>query len=202
MDVHEKKVDVCIVHGPFDKTPKYEVTTIGMESTGIYWKPIFNVMDLITNDNHFDKIRDSGLIEVWSNTKAIKRLLDGIDDYKDVTISSPLCTNEQFPPLPAHARAPAPVSERPSGLPAPTASRAKGCQAGRASTCWPTQGKVELAVAPNPKDVDSKENQLVILLFAIGFMVFMRHDLGFVLMFSGLSTLMAFGLFYQRTYGR
>jgi transposase len=24
---------------------KYEVTTIGMESTGIYWKPIFNVME-------------------------------------------------------------------------------------------------------------------------------------------------------------
>lgn len=24
---------------------KYEVTTIGMESTGVYWKPIFNVME-------------------------------------------------------------------------------------------------------------------------------------------------------------
>ena len=67
MDVHEKKVDVCIAHGPFDKPPKfeirtfstmtsdleelmiwlkkYEVATIGMESTGIYWKPIFNVME-------------------------------------------------------------------------------------------------------------------------------------------------------------
>jgi transposase len=67
MDVHEKKVDVCIAHGPFDKPPKfeirtfstmtsdledlktwlkkYEITTIGMESTGVYWKPIFNVME-------------------------------------------------------------------------------------------------------------------------------------------------------------
>lgn len=67
MDVHEEKVDVCIVHGPFDKPPKfeirtfstmtsdledlkiwlkeYEVTSIGMESTGVYWKPIFNVME-------------------------------------------------------------------------------------------------------------------------------------------------------------
>jgi len=67
MDVHEKKVDVCIIHGPLDKPPKYEirtfstmtpdlkdlmawlkkygVTTIGMESTGIYWKPIFNIME-------------------------------------------------------------------------------------------------------------------------------------------------------------
>jgi transposase len=67
MDVHEKKVDVCIAHGAFDKPPKfeirtfstmtsdleelmswlkkYDVTTIGMESTGVYWKPIFNVME-------------------------------------------------------------------------------------------------------------------------------------------------------------
>jgi transposase len=67
MDVHEKKVDVCIAHGLFDKPPKfeirtfstmtsdleelmtwikkYEVTAIVMESTGIYWKPIFNVME-------------------------------------------------------------------------------------------------------------------------------------------------------------
>jgi transposase len=67
MDVHEKKVDVCIVHGPLDKSPKfkirtfstmtsdleelvawlkkYGVTTIGMESTGVYWKPIFNIME-------------------------------------------------------------------------------------------------------------------------------------------------------------
>jgi transposase len=67
MDIHEKKVDVCIAHGPLDKPPKfeirtfstmtsdledlktwlkkYEVTTIGMESTGVYWKPIFNVME-------------------------------------------------------------------------------------------------------------------------------------------------------------
>ncbi|WP_348304359.1 transposase [Methanothrix sp.] len=67
MDVHEEKVDVCIVHGPFDKPPKFEirtfstmtsgledlkiwlkkykVTAIGMESTGVYWKPIFNAME-------------------------------------------------------------------------------------------------------------------------------------------------------------
>jgi transposase len=67
MDVHKEKVDVCIAHGPLDKTPKFEirtfstmtsdledlriwlkkyhVTTIGMESTGVYWKPIFNVME-------------------------------------------------------------------------------------------------------------------------------------------------------------
>jgi transposase len=27
MDVHEKKVDVCIAHGPFDKPPKFEIRT-------------------------------------------------------------------------------------------------------------------------------------------------------------------------------
>ena len=67
MDVHEKKVDVCIAHGSLDKSPKFEirtfstmtsdleeltiwlkkynVKTVGMESTGVYWKPIFNVME-------------------------------------------------------------------------------------------------------------------------------------------------------------
>ena len=27
MDVHEKKVDVCIAYGPFDKPPKFEIRT-------------------------------------------------------------------------------------------------------------------------------------------------------------------------------
>lgn len=67
MDVHEKKVVVCIAHGPLDKPPvfdiktfstmtsdledlkswlkEYGVTTIAMESTGVYWKPIFNIME-------------------------------------------------------------------------------------------------------------------------------------------------------------
>jgi len=30
---------------------------------------------LITNDKHFDKIRDAGLIRVWSISEAIKNLL-------------------------------------------------------------------------------------------------------------------------------
>jgi len=67
MDVHEKKVVVSIAHGPLDKPPVFEirtfstmtsdledlkswlkeygVTTIAMESTGVYWKPIFNIME-------------------------------------------------------------------------------------------------------------------------------------------------------------
>ena len=84
MDVHEKKVDVCIVHGPLDKPPifeirtfstmtsdledlkswlnKREVTTIAMESTGIYWKPIFNIMEdefevVLANPQHIKALR-------------------------------------------------------------------------------------------------------------------------------------------------
>jgi predicted nucleic acid-binding protein len=38
---------------------------------------------LITNDRHFDKIKKAGIIEVWSNAKAIKRLLDEIEDCED-----------------------------------------------------------------------------------------------------------------------
>jgi transposase len=84
MDVHEKKVDVCIAHGPLDKPPifeirtfstmtsdledlkswlkVYEVTTIAMESTGIYWKPIFNIMEdefdvVLANPQHIKALR-------------------------------------------------------------------------------------------------------------------------------------------------
>jgi len=84
MDVHEKKVDVCIVHGPLDKPPifeirtfstmtsdlevlklwlkKYAVTTIAMESTGVYWKPIFNIMEdefdvVLANPQHIKALR-------------------------------------------------------------------------------------------------------------------------------------------------
>jgi len=32
---------------------------------------------LISNDHHFDKIRDEGIIEVWSTARAIRELLSG-----------------------------------------------------------------------------------------------------------------------------
>lgn len=84
MDVHEKKIDVCIAHGPFDKPPvyeirtfstmtsdlealkswlkSYEVTAIAMESTGVYWKPIFNIMEeefdiLLAHPQHIKSLR-------------------------------------------------------------------------------------------------------------------------------------------------
>jgi predicted nucleic acid-binding protein len=70
----QEEIDAC---APF--FPESELSDIVHAATCLYADAI-----LITNDNHFDKIRDSGLIKVWSNTKAIKRLLDGIDDCKDL----------------------------------------------------------------------------------------------------------------------
>jgi len=32
---------------------------------------------LVSNDHHFDKIRDEGIIEVWSTARAIRELLSG-----------------------------------------------------------------------------------------------------------------------------
>ncbi len=83
MDVHEKKVDVCIAHGPLNKSPafkiktfstmtsdllklkdwlkEYDVTTVAMESTGVYWKPIFNILEkdfdvILANAQHIKGI--------------------------------------------------------------------------------------------------------------------------------------------------
>jgi len=84
MDVHEKKVDVCIAHGPLDKPPVFEIRTystmtsdledlkswlkehgviaIAMESTGVYWKSIFNIMEdefevVLANPQHIKALR-------------------------------------------------------------------------------------------------------------------------------------------------
>jgi len=69
----QEEIDAC---APF--FPESELADIVHAATCLYADAI-----LITNDNHFNKIKNSGLVEVWSNTKAIKILLDGIDDYKD-----------------------------------------------------------------------------------------------------------------------
>jgi transposase len=92
MDVHEKKVDVCIAHGSLDKSPIFEiktfptmtsdllklkewlkgygVTTVAMESTGVYWKPIFNILE-----------RDFDVI--LSNARHIKGIPGKKSDIKD-----------------------------------------------------------------------------------------------------------------------
>lgn len=68
LDVHRDKVTACIARGPFEKAEEelivrefstmtsgirelslwlgeYNVKTVAMESTGIYWKPIFNILE-------------------------------------------------------------------------------------------------------------------------------------------------------------
>jgi len=69
----QEEIDAC---APF--FPESELADIVHAATCFYADAI-----LITNDNHFNKIKNSGLVEVWSNTKAIKILIDWIDDYKD-----------------------------------------------------------------------------------------------------------------------
>jgi transposase len=73
----------CIAHGPLGKLPKleiktfptmtndllklsewmkeYGVTTVAMESTGIYWKPIFNILEddfdiVLANAQHIKNV--------------------------------------------------------------------------------------------------------------------------------------------------
>jgi len=67
------EIDICAAF-----FPESELSDIVHAATCLYSDAI-----LITNDNHFNKIKKAKIIEVWSNTKAIKRLLDGIEDFED-----------------------------------------------------------------------------------------------------------------------
>jgi transposase len=83
LDVHKSMVMACIVHGPLDKPPQFEirefstmtsdlrklsewmkeygVAAVAMESTGIYWKPIFNILEddfdvVLANAQHIKNV--------------------------------------------------------------------------------------------------------------------------------------------------
>jgi len=83
LDVHKSMILACIAHGPLDKPPKFEirkfptmtndlrklsewmkeygVTAVAMESTGIYWKPIFNILEddfdiVLANAQHIKNV--------------------------------------------------------------------------------------------------------------------------------------------------
>jgi len=83
IDVHKEQIKACIAKGPFDKPPKFEIKTfstmtsgllklkdwlrhnmveaVAMESTGVYWKPIFNILEdeftiVLANPQHLKKI--------------------------------------------------------------------------------------------------------------------------------------------------
>ena len=67
LDVHQETIVACILYGPLEKRPKkkiesfstttsgllklqdwlssQEVTDVVMESTGIYWKPVWNILE-------------------------------------------------------------------------------------------------------------------------------------------------------------
>ena len=83
LDVHRDKVTACIAYGPLDwaeeelivkefstMTPdlrelslwlkEHDVKTVAMESTGIYWKPIFNILEdgfevILANAKHVSR---------------------------------------------------------------------------------------------------------------------------------------------------
>ena len=83
LDVHKSMVLACIAHGPLDNPPifeirkfstmtndlrklsewlkEYGVTAVAMESTGIYWKPIFNILEddfdiVLANAQHIKNV--------------------------------------------------------------------------------------------------------------------------------------------------
>ncbi len=70
----QAEIDAC---APF--FPERELSDVVHAATCLHLDAV-----LITNDRHFDRIKEDGLIEVWSNTKAIRRLLDGVEDYEDL----------------------------------------------------------------------------------------------------------------------
>jgi len=83
IDVHKETIKACIAKGPLDKPPKFEIKTfstmtsdllklkdwlrqnkveaVAMESTGVYWKPIFNILEdefsiVLANPQHLKKV--------------------------------------------------------------------------------------------------------------------------------------------------
>lgn len=84
LDVHQETVVACILYGPLDRAPKSEIRTFGtmteellaladwltdmqcthvaMESTGVYWKPVWNVLEafdlelLLANAHHIKNL--------------------------------------------------------------------------------------------------------------------------------------------------
>lgn len=84
LDVHQESVVACVLTGPLDRAPKSEIRTFGtmledllaladwlsdsgcthvaMESTGVYWKPIWNVLEafdfelLLANAHHIKNL--------------------------------------------------------------------------------------------------------------------------------------------------
>jgi len=83
IEINPSQDEITICEGYF-QDPAKQAADIVHAATCLYTKSI-----LITNDKHFDKIRDAGIIEVWSSTKAIKRILLHEEDYDDPILQPP-----------------------------------------------------------------------------------------------------------------
>ncbi|MTW88406.1 IS110 family transposase, partial [Virgibacillus dakarensis] len=92
LDVHQETVVACVLFGPLDKKPKksietfrtttkgllelndwltsMQVTDVVMESTGVYWKPVWNVLE-------------SNFQLVLANAKHVKNVPGRKTDFKD-----------------------------------------------------------------------------------------------------------------------
>ncbi|HWQ18820.1 MAG TPA: IS110 family transposase [Methanotrichaceae archaeon] len=92
LDVHKSMIKACIAKGPLDKPPKFEIRTysamtsdllklkdwllennvesVAMESTGVYWKPVFNILE-----DRFDV--------VLANAQYVKKVPGKKSDVKD-----------------------------------------------------------------------------------------------------------------------
>jgi predicted nucleic acid-binding protein len=66
----QEEIDTCAAF-----FPESELSDIVHAATCLYADAV-----LISNDNHFNRIKKAGIIEVWSNTEAIRRLLYGVGD--------------------------------------------------------------------------------------------------------------------------
>jgi transposase len=112
LDVHKSMIKACIAKGPLDKPPKFEIRTfstmtsdllklkdwlirnevesVAMESTGVYWKPIFNILE-----DSFDI--------VLANPQYLKKVPGKKSDVKDsqwiaTLLRSGLIPNSFIPP--------------------------------------------------------------------------------------------------------
>lgn len=106
LDVHKSMIKACIAKGPLDKPPKFEIRTfstmtsdllklkdwleenkvesVAMESTGVYWKPIFNIIE-----DSFDV--------VLANAQYLKKVPGKKSDVKDCQWIATLLRNGLIP---------------------------------------------------------------------------------------------------------
>jgi transposase len=106
LDVHKSMIKACIAKGPLDKPPKFEIRTfstmtsdllklkdwleenkvesVAMESTGVYWKPIFNILE-----DSFDV--------VLANAQYLKKVPGKKSDVKDCQWIATLLRNGLIP---------------------------------------------------------------------------------------------------------